>query len=113
MSESRKYKITGNQVVSQLFIFDWSIKTREKFLELFKDGHSPSSALYTHENKLYLNAVNEQELLKLLVNRVDNLDYGYISNLFQQYRETIFGGCNGKLIFEHLVEIVKDYNNSN
>ena len=57
-------------------------ETHEKFLELFKDGHSPSSVLYTHEDELYLSAVNEQELLELLADRVDNPDYSYVSNLF-------------------------------
>jgi len=87
-------------------------ETREKFLELFKDGHSPSSALYTHEDELYLSAVNEQKLLELLADRADNPDYDYVSNLFWQYRETTLGGRNGKPMFERLAEIVKDYNNS-
>jgi len=54
-------------------------ETHEKFLELFKDGHSPSSVLYTHEDELYLSAVNEQELL---ADRANNPDYSYVSNLF-------------------------------
>ena len=31
-------------------------KVRERFIELFKDSHSPSSALFVYENELYLNA---------------------------------------------------------
>ncbi len=79
---------------------------------MFKDGQSPLSALYTHEDELYLSAVNEQKLLELLADRADNPDYDYVSNLFWQYRETTLGGRNGKPMFERLAEIVKDYNNS-
>ncbi|CAG8836584.1 28514_t:CDS:2, partial [Gigaspora margarita] len=42
---------------------------RDKFLNLFNDGHSPASALHSHEDDLHLSAVNDQELLELLADR--------------------------------------------
>ncbi|CAG8763923.1 5969_t:CDS:1, partial [Acaulospora morrowiae] len=87
-------------------------EVRNKFLELFKDGHSPISALYSHEDNLYLLATNDQELLELLADRANNPDYNYIYKLFQQYRETTFGNYNGKGMFDHLTEMIDNYNNS-
>ena len=41
-------------------------EVKEKFVELFKDRHSPASALFAYEDELYFNATNDQELLKTL-----------------------------------------------
>ncbi|CAB4487735.1 unnamed protein product [Rhizophagus irregularis] len=87
-------------------------KVRERFLELFKDGHSSASAMYTHEDELYLSAADEQELLLLLADRASNLDYDYIFNLFRQYRQDSLGDRNGSAMFRRLAEVVNDYNNS-
>jgi hypothetical protein len=51
-------------------------------LELFKDGHSPASAMYAYEDALYLNAMDEQELIVLLADCATNPDYNYIAKLF-------------------------------
>ena len=87
-------------------------KVREELLNLFKDGHSPSSALYIYEDTLHLNTTDEQTLLEMLADRAYNLGYDYVSKLFQQYREVALGSRNGQSMFKHLVEIVKDYNDS-
>ena len=81
-------------------------------MELFKDGHSPASAIYTYEDQLYLSTADEQELLVLLADRSTNPDYDYVFHLFQQYRETALGDRNGSLMFKRLVEVVNEYNNS-
>ena len=87
-------------------------EVREKFIELFKDGHSPASAMYAYEDQLYLNMADEQELLVLLADRVTNPDYEYIFNLFRQYRKMALGDRNGSLMFKRLVNVVNEYNNS-
>lgn len=55
---------------------------REEFINLFKDGYSPSSALHTYKDKLHLSASNEQELLEILADRVINPGYDYVAKLF-------------------------------
>lgn len=85
---------------------------REKYLELFKDGHSPASAMYVYEDELHLGATNDQELLELLADRAKNPDYDFIAKLFQKYRETELGGHNGSSMFQRLAEVVNNFNNS-
>jgi hypothetical protein len=87
-------------------------EVREKFLELFKDSHSPASAIYTYEDQLYLNTADEQELLVQLADRAINPDYDYVFNQFRQYREMALGDRNGGSMFKRLVEVVNEYNNS-
>ncbi|CAB4439855.1 unnamed protein product [Rhizophagus irregularis] len=41
-------------------------EVREELLNYFKDGHSPSSALYAYQDELHLKATDEQELIELL-----------------------------------------------
>ncbi|CAG8744882.1 7112_t:CDS:2 [Rhizophagus irregularis] len=76
------------------------------------DGHSPSSALYAHEDSLHLNASDEQELMEILADRAKNPDYDYVAKIFQQYRESALGSRNSKPMFERLKQIVEDYDDS-
>ncbi|GBC01562.1 hypothetical protein RclHR1_04230007 [Rhizophagus clarus] len=87
-------------------------EVREEFINLFRDGHSPSSALYAYEDSIHLNASDEQELLEILADRAKNPNYDYVAKLFQKYRESALGSHNGKPMFEHLKEIVEEYNGS-
>lgn len=87
-------------------------EVREKFVELFKDGHSPSSTLFSYEDELYLSATSNQELLEKLSDRANNPDYDTIYHLFQKYRDTALGGRNGRLMFERLGSMVVEYNSS-
>ena len=57
-------------------------EVREKLVELFKDGHSPASALFAYEDELYLNTTNDQELLEILSDRAFNPDYDTVLHLF-------------------------------
>ena len=84
----------------------------EKYLELFKNGHSATSALYTYEDELYLNVIDDQDLIKLLADRASNPDYDYVAKLFHQYRESILGSRNGKPMFKRMANIISDYNTS-
>ena len=81
-------------------------------MELFKDGHYLASAMYVYKDELHLSTTNDQELLELLADRARNPDYDYIAKLFQKYHEAELGGHNGSSIFQHLVEVVNDFNNS-
>ena len=56
--------------------------------------------------------MNEQELLEIFADRAYNPGYDYVAKLFQQYRETALGSRNGQLMFDRLMEVVKDYNDS-
>ena len=87
-------------------------EVRERYLELFKDGHSPASAMYSYEDELHLSTKNDQELLELLADRGINPDYGYIFRLFQEFRKNTLGDRNGKKMFERLAQVVEDYNSS-
>lgn len=53
-------------------------EVRDRFLELFGDGHSPASAIYSYEDRLHTNAESDQELLEMLADRAINPDYGYV-----------------------------------
>ncbi|CAB4431809.1 unnamed protein product [Rhizophagus irregularis] len=85
--------------------------TRNKYIELFKNGYSPATAIYTYEDSLHLAAANEKELITLLADRATNPDYNFVYNLFKKYREINLGASNGSRMFEKLKE-VKSYNNS-
>ncbi|PKY33800.1 hypothetical protein RhiirB3_453013 [Rhizophagus irregularis] len=87
-------------------------EVRERFLELFGDGHSPASAIYSYEDSLHTTAESDQELLEMLADRAINPDYGYIVRLFHEYRNNTLGSHNGEKMFERLVEVIDHYNNS-
>ncbi len=105
-------KFTHNHIINSAEALSFQHvkkEVRDKYLELFKDGHSPASALFAYEDKLHLSA-NAQELMELLANRSSNSDYNYVLKLFQQNCETVLGAHNGKLMFEWLAEVVNEYN---
>jgi hypothetical protein len=87
-------------------------EVHDRFIDLFKDGHSPASALYFYGDELHLSATNNQELLELLADRASNPDYNYVSKIFQECREASLGSRNGEKMFERLAEIVESYNSS-
>ncbi|GES83311.1 hypothetical protein GLOIN_2v1883854 [Rhizophagus clarus] len=108
-------KFTHNHVINSAESLSFrriKDEVKEKFIELFKDGHSPSSALIAHEDELHINATNDQELLEILSDRANNPDYNSVFHLFQKYRDTVLGSRNGSQMFIRLGSIVKDYNNS-
>jgi len=108
-------KFTHNHVINSAESLSFrrvKSEVRERLVELFKDGHSPASALCAYEDKLYLNTTNDQELLEILSDRAFNPDYDTVLHLFRKYRETALGSCNGKSMFERLSSMVEEYNNS-
>ncbi|CAB4424043.1 unnamed protein product [Rhizophagus irregularis] len=108
-------KFTHNHVINSAESLNFCYvkgEVKEQFLELFKDGHSPASVIYSYEGELRISAENDQKLLEMLANRAINPDYSYIVRLFQEYRDNILGSCNGSKMFEHLAEVIEKYNNS-
>ena len=108
-------KFTHNHIINSAESLSfWRVdeEVRQEFVSLFRDGHSPSSALYIYEDNLHLNTTNEQELLEVLADRAKNPGYDYVAKIFQQYRDTELGSRNGKPMFERLAAIVEDYNRS-
>ncbi|PKC17502.1 hypothetical protein RhiirA5_405823 [Rhizophagus irregularis] len=55
-------------------------EVHERFLELFRDGYSPVSAIYTYKDGLHITE-SDQELLEILADRAINPDYGYVIRL--------------------------------
>ncbi|CAB5365351.1 unnamed protein product [Rhizophagus irregularis] len=86
-------------------------EVKEQFLELFRNEHSPVSAIYSYEDKLHISAENGQKLLEMLADRAINPDYGYIVKLFQEYRDNMLGSRNGSKMFERLAEVIGKYKN--
>ncbi|CAG8506142.1 10481_t:CDS:2 [Scutellospora calospora] len=84
----------------------------KELINLFKERHSPSSALHAYEDKLYLSTEYQQKLLEILADRVHNPDYGYVYNLFQQYRNEVLGSYNSISMFKCLDIIIENYNKS-
>ncbi|PKY62829.1 hypothetical protein RhiirA4_490060 [Rhizophagus irregularis] len=108
-------KFTHNHVINSAEALSFrrvEEEVHQEFINLFRDGHSPSSALYAYEDSLHLNASDEQELMEILADRAKNPDYDYVAKIFQQYRDFALGSRNGKPMFEHLKQIVEDYNDS-
>lgn len=52
-----------------------------KILELFRDGHSLASVIYSYEDELHITAKSDQVLLEILADWDINPDYGYIIRL--------------------------------
>ncbi|RIB15654.1 hypothetical protein C2G38_2191885 [Gigaspora rosea] len=59
---------------------------RDKFIQMFHDGHSPASALYNHEDELHLSASSSEKLVKNLDDRAINPGYKYVMHFFEHYR---------------------------
>ncbi|CAG8852665.1 41152_t:CDS:2, partial [Gigaspora margarita] len=85
---------------------------RDKFIQMFYDGHSPASALYNHEDELHLSASSSEKLVENLADRAINPGYKYVMHLFEHYRNSQLGGQNGASMFQRLNEAVSNYNAS-
>jgi len=108
-------RFTYNHVINLAASLNfWQVKDKvcEEFLNLFRNGHSFSLAIYAHEDQLHINITDEQELLEILADWANNLNYDYVYHLFDKYHKDALGSFNGKVMFERLTLIVKDYNNS-
>ncbi|RIB21214.1 hypothetical protein C2G38_2177236 [Gigaspora rosea] len=85
-------------------------KIRDKFIQMFCNGHSSASALYNHEDELHVSASSNENLIETLADRAVNPDYTYVLHLYEQYRNSQLGGPNGVSMFQRLSEEVLNYN---
>ena len=78
-----------------------------EYYELFRLGHSPSSAHLKYETHLtYLDD------LKLLANRNVNPKKGHVYNLFNKWRKSNLGVRTGKQLFKDLEQRVSIYSDT-
>ncbi|CAB4433428.1 unnamed protein product [Rhizophagus irregularis] len=83
-------------------------EVREELLNYFKDGHSPSSALYAYQDELHLKATDEQELIELLADRSVNPDYpSFFKNIVKVHLAAVVNMMHmpGKPSFSVLLQI--------
>ncbi|CAB4417636.1 unnamed protein product [Rhizophagus irregularis] len=83
---------------------------QDRYIELFKIGHSPATTIHTYENSLHLAAVDEKELITLLADRTTNSNYDFVNNLFKKYKTVHLGERNESNMFEKLQKEVQLYN---
>ncbi|CAG8820163.1 31973_t:CDS:1, partial [Gigaspora margarita] len=57
-------------------------EVQESLINLFKNGHLPSSVLHEYEDILHLSMTNEHELLEIFANWAYNPGYNYMAKLF-------------------------------
>lgn len=81
-------------------------KTHAKYMQLFYDGHSPATALYTYQDELHISILSNEELIETLADCSLNPDYNYVKNLFNHYRDSQLGKKNGMPMFQRLNEEV-------
>ena len=85
-----------------------SESTKEKYYDLFTQGHSPSSAHLEYETQLTYNDT------QLLADRNVNPKISDVYNLFNKWRKCNLGVRTGKQMFtelEHRINIYNDTNN--
>ncbi len=84
-----------------------SESTKEKYYDLFRQGHSPSSAHLEYET--HLTYMDDH---KLLANRNVNPKVSDVYNLFNKWRKSNIGVRTGKQLFTELEWSVNAYNNA-
>ena len=82
--------------------------TRNRFLQYFEDGESPSSA-YRH-NKAFLKAKYKEEYPKISSNRSYAPDYKWVYNFSSKFNKEKFGRLNGPESIAKAIEYAKKYN---
>ena len=75
-----------------------SAETKQTFFELFSNGHSTSSARYTHEQHLLMDAATDELKQYTLADRALNPSVQDVCRLFHQWQEKHYGKDDGKLL---------------
>lgn len=83
-------------------------ETKNKFLELFDEGHSASSAYQFY--KKHLEAKHGEEYVKVSADRAIMPDQKWVFNYFAAYVQDQFGKINSPEAYEKAVQKVKEYN---
>ena len=87
---------------------DVSLQTKERFLELFAEGHSASSAYQDYKN--FLMGKHGEQYVKISADRAIMPDYKWVFNFHAVYMREAFGKINSPEAFEKAVDKVKAYN---
>ena len=82
-------------------------ETKEIFYELFRKGHTASSAYHWHETKLFLDGGEDQALL---ADRAFNPTKPDISRLYNEWQKKELGSDNGKPMFDSLQCEIEAFN---
>ncbi|CAG8769082.1 26334_t:CDS:2, partial [Dentiscutata erythropus] len=92
---------TNNESSCEFSVFEEHSKTTMPQTKRYgvKGNYLPASALYTHQNELYLSALSNESLVETFANHVINPDYTYVVYLFEQYRNSQLGEQNGVSMF--------------
>ena len=85
-----------------------SKSTKDKYYDLFRQGHSPSSAHLEYETHL-----TYMDNPKLLADRNVNPKISDVYNLFNKWRKSNLGVRTGKQLFIELERRVNAYNDAN
>ena len=80
--------------------------TRHKFLTYFEQGMSASESFHYHETKLMKDPVT----VLLLADRKYCPSLRDVNNLYEKWRKTTKGPCNGSEMFDYLQEYITTYN---
>ena len=84
-----------------------SDSTKEKYYDLFRQGHSPSSAHLEYESQVtYMDT-------QLLADRQVNPKRSDVYNLFNKWRRSNLGVRTGKQLFSELEQRINIYNDHN
>lgn len=79
-----------------------SAETKQKFFELFNNGHSASSSRHVHEQHLLMDAATDELKQYSLADRAVYPSVQDICRLFQTWREKRYRTDDGKPLFERL-----------
>ena len=83
-------------------------ETKEKFIELFKEDHSASSAYQAYKN--YLMKMHVEKYVTISADRAIMPDYKWVFNCHATYMQEFFGKINSPEAFEKAKDKVKEYN---
>ena len=84
-----------------------AVETKESFFELFRKGHTASTAHHWHETKLFLDSGEDQ---LLIADRATNPTKSDISRLYREWQSKELGADNGKPLFDRLSKEISSYN---
>ena len=88
-----------------------SEETKERFIELFENDHSASSAYAEYKN--YLMNKHGEHFVFVSADRAVMPDYKWVFNFHATFVHKVFGRINSPEAFEKAVKKVKDYNEKN
>ena len=88
-----------------------SDETRHRYYELFRLGHSPSSAFSEYETVLMMQ--NDTIQAYSLADRSTNPKLNDVYNMFSKWRKNNLGIKNGKEMFDELEKKINMYNSEN